>query len=104
MYKEGVRWTERLTKHSVHPLEPFRSVVKFVVLDYILTISITVLQDNYHDHPLTLVMLILITKSQELGHMSFEKNAQLENKMDMDEVTINFFWHVLDFLGIYSII
>ena len=88
MYKKGIRWTEFCQ------MEPFttdvESEMKFMVLDYILTISITILQDSYHDHPVTLAMLIIIIIiSQELGHASFKKNVQLENELGIDEVTIN---------------
>ena len=39
---------------------------------------------------MTLAMLIIIIIiSQELGHTSFKKNAQLENELGIDEVTIN---------------
>ena len=92
MYKEGIRWTEfcQMEPFTTDEIDSISSEMKFVVLDYILTISITILQDRYHDHPVTLVMLILIIIiSQELGHASFKKNVQLENDLGIDEVTIN---------------
>ena len=68
MYKEGIRWTESY----YHQLEPTSTDTEFLVLDYILTISMTILQDNYHDHPVTLVMLIimmLIIMNNDVNHL-----------------------------------
>ena len=60
LYKEGIRWTESRTKHSVDQLDPIRTDTQFLVLDFILTISMTILQDNYHDidHPVTPFQLL----------------------------------------------
>ena len=47
MYKKGIRWTEllELENHPILQLEPFETNTKFVVLDYILTIFMTILQE-----------------------------------------------------------
>ena len=54
MYKEGIRWTELVEYRSYFQLEPDRTNTKLVVLDCILTMSMTILQeDSYHDRPET---------------------------------------------------
>ena len=78
MYKAGVRWTEFLEPLSTHKAH--------LVPDNILLNHPYGYQDNCHDHPVTQVMLIVIIISQELGHVSFKKKAQLEPK---DMVKIN---------------
>ena len=89
MYKKGIRWTEYMESESIGKHD-----LKYMVLDFILTIS-TLIDHlyNYRDHPVTLVILIIIIISQVLGHMNFNKNAKKENNMcplSMDTVTMNF--------------
>ena len=83
MYKEGIRWTECM--------EPFGIDITYhyMVLDIYLHDHTYGFQDTYHDHLVTLVMLITFIISQKLGHTSFKKNGQLEKNMNMAKVTIN---------------
>ena len=89
MYKKGIRWTEYMESEGIGKHD-----IKIMVLDYILTISKTIDHPhNYQDHPVALVILIIIITSQMLGHMNFNKNAHQENnmvKLSMNKVTMNF--------------
>ena len=89
MYKKGIRWTEYMESEGIGKHD-----IKIMVLDYILTISTTIDHPhNYQDHPVALVILIIIITSQMLGHMNFNKNAHQENnmvKLSMNKVTMNF--------------
>ena len=83
MYNEGIRWTESLQSFGLTDIR-----TQSMVLDFILTISMI----NDHDHPVTLVMLVVIIISQVLGHMNFNKISQLENNMNLftlNDVAIN---------------
>ena len=72
LYKKGVRWTESMeTKAGRHELN-------YMVLDYILTISI-----------ITIAMLIIIIIPQVLGHTNFNQNTLLENNMNISMNKVN---------------
>ena len=72
MYKKGVRWTESMeTKAGRHEFN-------YMVLDYILTISI-----------ITIAMLIIIIIPQVLGHTNFNQNTLLENNMNISMNKVN---------------
>ena len=83
MHKKGIRWTEYMESESIGKHD-----LKYMVLDFILTIS-TLIDHlyNYRDHPVTLVILIIIIISQVLGHTNFNKNAW--RMIYMSKITMN---------------
>ena len=89
MYKKGVRWIEYSESEGIGKHD-----TKHMVLDYIITISTTIDHPyKYHDHHVTLVILIIIIISQVLGHTNFKEKTQKENNMctlSMDRVTMKF--------------
>ena len=89
MYKKGVRWIEYSESEGIGEHD-----TKHMVLDYIITIFTTIDHPyKYRDHPVTLVILIIIIISQVLGHTNFKEKTQKENNMchlSMNRVTMKF--------------
>ena len=72
MYKEGIRWTESLQSIGLTDIR-----TQSMVLDYILTISM--IYD--YDHPVTLVMLIIIISGAWSHQLQQEEPAGEQHEL-----------------------
>ena len=84
LYREGFRWTEYMESERWRG----KHDRNYMVLNYIITSSMNILlvfmiTVTITLCPVTLVILVIISISQAIGHMIFDMNPKEENSMNL---------------------